>query len=231
MSGSRCPNCGGLVAPDAAWCGQCLTRLDRPAGSDPSVEAATRTPASEAGSAPERPPPGPAAVPGAAAVRADGDEVVWACPTCGRENPIEAAGCAACGTPFGRLLEEAPEARPVEPARLLAYSLLFPGAGHVAGGRVAEGLARAVVFGFAIGTVVAVFVARRGLGLGPFVPLVTVLVAAAAVLYGLTAADAGRLARGRPPLLTTRMLLYTATGLMLLTVVVLVVSGLRATGT
>jgi hypothetical protein len=39
--------------------------------------------------------------------------------------------------------------------------------------------------------------------------------------------DAARLARGEPPLITPRILLYGGAGLILLTVVVLVVVGVR----
>lgn len=232
MSGRRCSNCGGLVGPEAAWCGQCLAPLDRPAGAAPAAGPRSLSePSGDERQGPS-PPVGEAASgpPRAGAIRAEGSDVLWACPTCGRENELDATECAACGTPFARLLEEPPPRRTTSPGRLIGFSLLFPGAGHVAGGRVAEGLARAVVFTFALGTAVTVLVARWGLGLGPFVPLVAVLVLAAAVLYGLTALDAGRLAEGRPPVLTTRALLYGATGLMLLLVGVLVVSGLRATG-
>jgi hypothetical protein len=43
-----------------------------------------------------------------------------------------------------------------------------------------------------------------------------------------SAGDAGGVARGEPPVVTPRILLYGGAGLILLTVVVLVVVGLRA---
>jgi TM2 domain-containing membrane protein YozV len=154
--------------------------------------------------------------------------VLWTCPTCAAENPFEERVCTSCGTPFVELFEQ-PPARSQPPARrVLALSLAFPGAGHLAAGRVAEGLARAVVFAYSAGTGLVILLSRRGLGLGPFRALMAVFVLAAAVLYAITAVDGSRLARGAPQLLSTRMLLYGATGLMVLTLAVLVVSGLRA---
>ncbi len=234
MTERRCPSCGGLVAEDAGWCGQCLTRLDQPPPPGPEGSPEEGSPP-----APVRDPPGPevpragpaprSSAAGAPGVRVEGEDVLWTCPTCGSENRLEDRACRSCGTPFRELFEE-PTARPLPaPGRAVALSLLFPGAGHVAAGRVAEGVARAVVFAFALGTVLAIVLSRRGLGLGPFLALVGTLAAAAGLLYGLTAVDAHRLARGQPQIVTTRVLLYGATGLIVLTIAVLVLAGVRAT--
>jgi hypothetical protein len=112
----------------------------------------------------------------------------------------------------------------------MRLSLLFPGVGHLAAGRGAEGLARAVVFAYALVTVITILVARLGEGLGPFLPLLLISALAGVVLYAVTAVDAGRLARGDAQVLSTRALLYGAVGLMLVTLVVLVILGARATG-
>lgn len=232
MSGPRCPSCGGLVAEDAEWCGQCLAPLDRPspAPAQPQEPAAKPPRLPAAGNGGGSPTGG--AVPGAGGgeVRVEGERVLWTCPTCDAENPLEAGVCTACGTPFRRLFEEPEAPRTTHPGRAVALSLAFPGAGHVAAGRVAEGMARAVVFAYAVGTGVAMLAARGGVGAGPFLPLVALSFAVAAGLYAVSAVDAARAARGEPALLTSRMLLYGAAGLILLTVAVLVVSGLRATG-
>jgi hypothetical protein len=123
--------------------------------------------------------------------------------------------------------EEAPRPE-IPPGRAVRFSLLFPGLGHAVAGRVAEGVARAVVFAYAAGTGISVVVARSGLGLGPFLPLMLLGFASAAFLYAATAVDAGRAVRGDRPVLTTRMLLYGAVALMLITVAVLVFLGIRA---
>jgi predicted RNA-binding Zn-ribbon protein involved in translation (DUF1610 family) len=232
MSQRRCPNCGGLVGRDAAWCGQCLHRLDRAddAGSVGGVKAPPLSSPPEA----EKHLPAPEIRPGSSAVgggrgfgiRAQG--VVWTCPTCGTANDLEVASCQACGTPFGTLFREAAPRTEVKPERAIRLSLLFPGLGHVVAGSVAEGVARAVVFAYALATGVSVLVARSGLGLGPFLPLMLLGFASAGILYVVTAMDAGRAARGDPPVLSTRMLLYGATTLMLITVSVLVIAGVRA---
>jgi hypothetical protein len=240
---ARCPNCGGLVTADAAWCGQCLTPLGgaaaggaAPTGSRPEAPEAAGQSGPPGGPSPTQPPrdiatdgrpplggpPRP--------IRAGKEGVVWECPTCGTENAIEATTCRGCGTPFSRLFEEE-RARPsVEPGRAVALSLLFPGLGHAAAGRRAEGVARAFVFAYTLITVVTILVSRAGEGLGPFLPLVLISALAGVTLYVLTALDAGRLARGEPPILSTRALLYGAVALMLLTVVVLVVLGARSVG-
>jgi hypothetical protein len=151
---------------------------------------------------------------------------VWDCPTCEMENPIDATTCRTCGTPFGTLLKE-PEVRPrTDPGRATAYSLLFPGLGHIVAGRAAEGAARAVIFGYAAATAIIILVMTGG-GPGPFLSLLIVSALVAVGLYAVSAVDAGRVARGESSLITPRMLLYGGAGLILLTVVVLVVVGVR----
>ena len=154
---------------------------------------------------------------------------MWLCPTCDRENPIEATSCRTCGTPFGRLLEEG-DARPrADPGRAVAFSLLFPGLGHFVTGRGAEGVARAVIFAYAAASAVTILVATGGKP-GPFLSLVAASVVVAVGLYAVSAMDAARAARGEPPLLGSRILLYGGAGLILLTVVVLLVAGFRVSG-
>jgi hypothetical protein len=243
----RCPNCGGLVGADAEWCGQCFTRLDQ----NPPPKAGEQPPPSQAGQEDLLPPgarraPGNVAFPvepGSAAaklrpgesrevsgIRVESDRVVWDCPRCGTENPIEAGACRACGAPFGRLFEPEETPRRVPSGRAVARSLLFPGLGHAAAGRTAEGWARAVVFAYAATIVVAILVMRAGSGLVPFVALFSLSLLAAVAFYALAAIDAGRLASGEPQILSPRGLLYGAAALILLTVVVLVVIGIRASG-
>jgi hypothetical protein len=231
----RCPNCGGLVGEDARWCGQCLTPLDAEA-----LEAAPRPPGPSAGPT-ERGSagPGPRAAPTASAgsaprlsgpIRPGPQGVVWECPTCQTESPIDATTCQGCETPFARLLEEERRDPQVEPARATRLSLLFPGLGHAAAGRGAEGLARAVVFAYAFATALTIVIMRAGAGFGPFLPLLLISATAAIGLYAVTALDAGRLPRGEDPILSTRVLLYGAVALMLLTIVIFLVLGTRLGG-
>jgi hypothetical protein len=161
-------------------------------------------------------------------IRAAGDELVWACPECDQTNPLDAMQCTRCGTPFRTLFEEVETQPSVDPRRAAALSLLFPGLGHRLLGRGVEGLARAVVFAWTLGAAVAILVMRGGFNAGPFLPLLLILLAAAAVVYGVTVADAMRTARGDAPIMTSRMLLYGSTGLIIVIVVTLVMFGLRA---
>jgi hypothetical protein len=144
------------------------------------------------------------------------------------ENPLEASACVRCGTPFRDLFQEGPAPSKIDPGRAAALSLMFPGLGHRALGRSAEGLARAVVFLWTLGMALAIFLSTSGVSAGPFRLLLLILIAAAAFVYASTAADAGRVARGEAPIMTSRMLLYGSTGLMFVIVVMLVVSGMRA---
>lgn len=219
MSAARCPGCGGLVAPDAAWCGQCFRRLERegPApGRDPDPRS---TPAgSTTGTA----------APAGGPFEVRGDRVLWDCPACGSANPIEASTCRRCGTSFARLMEHAAaEGSRTSPGRAMRLSLAFPGLGHAAAGRTAEGAARGVLFLWVLGTLVALIVVRSGRGFGPYLALVLLYALSASGLYAVTAADARRAASGEPPIVSARHLLYGVSGLMLLTVAVLFVVGVR----
>jgi hypothetical protein len=227
----RCPSCGGLVGADAQWCGQCLTPLDREGQRATTPAPRDRPPDPAPALSPVGTPDGrPIRTGSHPSIRPGEGGILWECPTCQTENPIEATTCRGCGTPFSRLLEDEPQGPTIEPRRAVGLSLVFPGLGHMAGGRGAEGAARAVVFAYALVTVVAILAARWGEGMGPLLPLLLTSGAAGAALYVLTAVDAGRLARGEQPILSTRALLYGSVGLILLTIVVLVVLGSRIGG-
>lgn len=228
MSGRRCPSCGGLVSTDARWCGQCLSRLDAPTPGEtrpvPEPAAEARDPSTMRTSSPsER----VASIGGG--IRADGEAIVWTCPTCGSDNSLDARTCGVCGTAFGRLFQDQPAGPEVPAGRAVALSLVFPGLGHAVSGHVGQGLARAVSFGYAVAVAVATLIGREGAALGPFLPLLGASLVAAVGLYVLSAVDAARAARSEPQVLSTRMISYGATTLVLLTVAVLVIAGLRAT--
>jgi hypothetical protein len=234
MSTRRCPACGGLVSADLEWCSQCFTRFDdggpETAPEEEATEGEPAGPESPAeGRSPPARPPAKAGTGGERAVRVvEEGRVLWDCPVCGQENDLDTSVCSRCGTTFGRLFEE-PEPPPrTSPQRAAGLSLLVPGAGHVAAGRVAEGVARAVIFAFTLGMVVAILGAGRGLG-GPLVPLVVLFVGAAATLYLATAVDAYRAVRREPPVLSTRLLLIGATVLLMVAVAVLIIGGQRLT--
>ena len=249
MSARRCPNCGGLVGPDAEWCGQCLTKLnDRPAepapvaseaseqGTEVAEPAATAT--GQRPAAPERVNGGPRGdgrtttgeASGSRVVRSTPDGIVWDCPTCDETNPIDSLTCRVCGTTFGRLFEPEDERPKVEPGRAAVFSLFFPGAGHIVAGHRAEGIARAIIFMFALATgLLALFASLRGAGSGLFTMVMILGLGAAAILYVLSTLDAGRAAQGVAPIVSTRILLYGAVGLMLTTLTLVTLAATRAT--
>lgn len=234
MSTRRCPVCGGLVSADLEWCSQCFTRFE-----DAQPEGETTQRSEETVS------PGPITAPGD--VGAEGrtrktpsgvqeqralrvveeGRVLWDCPVCGQENELAERSCTRCGTTFGRLFEEPTPPPRISPQRAAVLSLVFPGVGHVAAGRVADGLARGVVFAFVLGMVVAIL-AAGGAG-GPLLPLVVLFGGSGATLYAATAVDAYRAVRQEPPVVSTRLLLIGATILLLVAVGILILGSSRLT--
>ncbi|MDQ3982340.1 MAG: hypothetical protein M3271_06620, partial [Actinomycetota bacterium] len=75
----RCPSCGGLNAPDAEWCGQCLKRFKAPPPPPPPPPAVGDP-------APEETQAGaPAAIkPGVerAGFRSTEEGILWRCSSC-----------------------------------------------------------------------------------------------------------------------------------------------------
>jgi hypothetical protein len=231
----RCPNCGGMVGSEAEWCGQCFARLDRsgvrsqptpepqaapdelsPARQAPTLEPERRAQATAEATLPV----------GSGSIRRTDRGLEWACPRCDLENPIETRMCTRCGAKFERLFVE-PEAGPrVDPGRATRLSLLFPGAGHIAAGRVADGIARAVIFVWTALTVVTILIMRGG-SPGPFLPVLVPYALAAAGVYGVTVVDARRAAEGDSPVISSRVLLYGMVGLILFTVAIMFVLGSR----
>jgi hypothetical protein len=218
----RCPSCGALATRDAEWCGQCLTvlaELARPATVGP-VEVRQPGPSGN-GAAPDSVTLGSPAPPTELGHAIENDRAMaegpsWTCPACGEGNPLALDECTVCGTPFKALFRG--EERPVnlDPRSATTSSLLLPGLGHIRLGRVAEGLARLVLFAWAVATAAMVVLSAPAEGLGPLGLLAAMFVAAALVVYVLSAVDARRAAEGLEPVLSTRALLYGSAGLVLL---------------
>ncbi len=240
----RCPSCGGLVGADAEWCTQCFTRLDEAGAGQASSPAAVagergvatdqvgreREAPSEAGTRPAKPDRGDAGEAGERLIHSRGDRIVWSCPSCGTENPIDLPVCSACGTPFRQVLREPEEPVEVDPGRAAMFSLIFPGVGHFLARRRGEGIARAVVFAFAMVTGLVSLGAVTGGSGGAAVLLMVLSLSAAAALYVVSTIDAGRAASREPPLLPPRVLLYGGIGLMLATLAVVVIGAMGARG-
>lgn len=211
---ARCPSCGGLVAADAEWCGQCYSSLvrepDAPAPQDPQ-DAAGVEPTSRA-------PAGSTSVAAAAGtgVEVTGGKASWDCPVCGERNPIEAGDCETCQTPFARLFEEPSSGPEVEPRTAALWSLAFAGLGHWKAGLRAEGVARMVLFAWTLGTVLVVL--AGGGASGASTPLFALYLVSAIAIYVLSAVDAYRVADGVPQLVSSRVLLWASAALVLVSI-------------
>ena len=214
----RCPSCGALVTWAAEWCGQCLTVLTEPARPATIGPAEVRQPGpSGDGLAPnhiqtDRP-------------RAEGPS--WTCPACGEGNPLSRDECTVCGTQFKALFRGNEREVDLDPGSATTSSLLLPGLGHIRLGRVAEGVARLVLFAWAVATAAMVVLSAPAEGLGPLGLLAAMFGAGALGVYVLSAVDARRAAEGAEPVLSTRALLYGSAGLVLLSMASLGVLVLR----
>jgi hypothetical protein len=223
----RCPNCGALVSADARWCGQCYAPLEAAQEEPGAAPISGETSATEAETRGEGPGEGSEATATVAEaskvvpLRTRKTEPAWPCPVCDNRNPLELDACAACGTPFARLLQE-PERRPeISPQSALLSSLIFPGLGHWKCGKPFDGLARAVLFTWTLATVLVIALSRSGKGgFGATIGLLGLFLVATVLLYVLSALDAHRIASGESELMTSRILLWGSAGLMLLAAIV-----------
>ena len=192
----RCPDCGGLVAPSAEWCGQCFAPL-RPTRPGPRTGTAA------------------VATPGGGKVEINEGKAAWDCPVCGDRNSIEASVCGTCQTPFARLFEQPEDGPRVRPRTAALWSLAFAGLGHWKAGQLPDGIARMVLFAWTLSTVVVVLVSRSGAGFGSSISLFVLYLGAATGIYVLSAIDAYRAADGEPPLVSSRVLLWASAALVL----------------
>jgi hypothetical protein len=148
----RCPSCGGLNAPDAEWCGQCLKRFQAPEpppppAPEPAAPEPPR-PAAPAGLQPgvERGGSGSAEGGIHGSFRSTDEGILWRCSSCDTENPLEDPVCAVCGKAFADSMRPPPPARAQrDPGMTAMISLFFPGAGHAYLGMWPHAIARAVV--------------------------------------------------------------------------------------
>ena len=202
----RCPDCRGLVAPSAEWCGQCFAPLRPTHSADlrTGVSSGPRTGAAAA-----------VTTPGGGKVEINEGKASWDCPVCRDRNPIEASVCGTCQTPFARLFEQ-PEDRPqVRPRTAALWSLAFAGLGHWMVGQRPDGIARMVLFAWTLGTVIVVLASRSGAGFGSTISLFVLYLGAATGIYVLSAIDAYRAADGLPPMVSSRVLLWASAALVL----------------
>jgi hypothetical protein len=200
----RCPNCGALVGPDATWCGQCFARLDERTEPAAPIEPDVARLHEPAGSSKPNP--------------RTTQEATWPCAACGHENPIEADACSVCGSPFSALFKPEQTSPSVDPRTAVFRSLIFPGLGHAALGRGADGLVRGTMFVMVVGLgALAASTHPSSVALW----ILALYVLAAVAIYGFSAMETNRLAKGGRPWLSTKQLLWAIVGLVILSVMLL----------
>jgi hypothetical protein len=183
-------------------------------------------------------------------IRRVGEDLLWACPQCELENPMEASVCARCQTPFASLLvaEQAADRALPPPNTILLSALLLPGLGHIRLGRAAEGIARLILFLWAAGlglmmllslgggeaadaSVVTTTPAPSG-SPGAIVAVGALFIASAIGIWGVSAMDAMRLARGDDDqILKPRVLLIGTIVLTVLSIGAFIAAGISAAPT
>ena len=144
----RCAACGGLNAPDAAWCGQCLVRFDAPKPPAPPPAEPPPPPAAPAAAGVAEPPAPTGIKPGIqqGGFRSTETGILWTCSACDAENPLQETACRVCGTPFASAIQPAaPRHVDRDPGTVALVSLFFPGAGHAYLGMWPQAIARGVV--------------------------------------------------------------------------------------
>jgi hypothetical protein len=221
----RCPRCGALVSADAQWCGQCFTALDEPVqAGEPASQDAPAAP-----TVGELVPAGggvPASEPAGTAAGAPRTAPTWPCPTCGTDNAIELDACAVCGTPFAALMRQDDRPPEIAPKDALAWSLIFPGLGHLKTGHGADGLARGVLFLLLF--TMALLTGLSGSSVGAVLGLFAIFMGLALAVYAGSAYEAYRLASGGEPLVSARTLLWVTVGVILVSIVLLAVTVMTA---
>jgi hypothetical protein len=223
----RCRTCGAVLYEGAAWCGMCFTPVESGASPAPEQPPEQR-PDPDAGSPPEPARTGAATTSGEDQGREDETVTtvgappkvpMWPCPVCETRNPIALDYCATCGASFAALMRQEPALAKVDPHDAFRRSLLFPGLGHrMVPGRAIDGFSRGVLFAMLL--IATLMLGFSGVHAGAVFFLFLLYLLATVLVYLVTAFEASRLARGGEPVVSSRTLLWTTVGILLLSVVV-----------
>jgi hypothetical protein len=200
----RCPECGAVATESAEWCWRCYQPMRAP---EPAAEVPADLPADLSAGLPAR--PDLDGLPKAAPKKA----LTWPCATCGHENGVELEDCERCGTSFAALMRADEKPPDVPPQLAFRRSLIYPGLGHAMVGRSLDGIARGALFAMLLMMLVIVLLSGFS-GALAYAVLVLFVVMCLAV-YLETAWEAYRLASGDRPLISSRMLLWVATGVII----------------
>lgn len=223
----RCRTCGAVVYEGAAWCGMCFTPVEV-AESQAPEEQPEPDPASDPEPDPKPARTGVATTSGGEPGREDESVTtvdapskvpMWPCPVCETRNPIALDYCATCGASFAALMRQEPAQAKVDPHDAFRRSLLFPGLGHrMVPGRSIDGFSRGVLFGMLL--IATLLLGFSGVHAGAVFFLFLLYLLATVLVYLVSAFEASRLAQGGEPVVSSRTLLWTTVGILLLSVVV-----------
>lgn len=212
----------------AAWCGMCFTPVEsevlpraEPGPTPDSQPDSKREPDSETvrtGVATSSGGRGRDDEPVTTAAASLTDPM-WPCPVCESKNPIALDYCATCGASFATLMRQEKAQADVDPHDVFRRSLLFPGLGHrMVPGRAIDGFSRGVLFAMLL--IATLMLGFSGVHAGAVFFLFLLYLLATVLVYLLSAFEASRLAQGGDPLVSSRTLLWTTVGILLLSVVV-----------
>ncbi len=163
----NCPNCNTPNSESARWCALCLEKFDgRPnvfTSAPPIVNVVAPPPAPVYPPQPMAPPPAPVyppqptsqllerpsptegrLLPPRPPLRKVGDELVWTCPSCARDNSFDQNNCGVCGASLYDMFRtpvETHRAQDQNPNIAAALSLI-PGGGHLYLRQVGQGIIR-----------------------------------------------------------------------------------------
>lgn len=232
----RCRTCGAVVYEGAAWCSMCFSPVvsEAPSEAEPHQEPESHSEPhvgtdSELDAEPD-PETARTGVAISTGERAGEDEPVataeasptdpmWPCPVCETKNPIALDYCATCGASFAALMRQEPAQAKIDPRDAFRRSLLFPGLGHrLVPGRAIDGFSRGVLFAMLL--IATLMLGFSGVHAGAVFFLFLLYLVATVLVYLVSAFEASRLARGGEPLVSSRTLLWTTVGILLLSVVV-----------
>lgn len=201
----RCPSCGASNPADSAWCGQCHQRFGAAPTNGASVPPAA-APAVEGGHGPF----------GHPSIGSRDGAVVWTCPACDGENPIEATACRRCGTSFATFFAGPRTIPPPRSSARMAVwaSAVLPGAGHWIFRAVGLAVARAVMYLWTLGLGI-MLLARPPASGGALVRGVgAIFTLSAAAIWLLSLLETLRLRDGdHRPLIQPRVLTWFSAGL------------------
>lgn len=210
----RCVKCGAVLYEGAAWCGMCFEPVAPERAAEPEPESEPEPEAE----------PGTATAPAATTVAEPDAPTVpmWPCPVCDARNPMELDFCATCGASFASLMRQETARVRVDPRAAFRRSLMFPGLGHrMIPGREVDGFARGVLFAMLL--IATLMLGLSGVHAGAVQFLFLVYLTASVLVYVLTAFEASRLAEGGEPLVSSRALLWTTVGILIMSIIVVAV--------